>query len=112
MVAESSARARELATGTFRNFYYELHAARRGHATPLFSSIQDLDVDTIIEDRRLVAGNPEEVAAMLTSLQGEIGFTQAILMFQLGGLSFDAAHESIQLFAGEVIPRLRQRVPA
>lgn len=107
VVAESSARARELATGAFRNFYYELHAARRGHATPLFSSIQDLDVDTIIEDRRLVAGNPEEVAAMLTSLQGEIGFTQAILMFQLGGLSFDVARESMELFSAEVMPRLR-----
>jgi hypothetical protein len=44
---------------------------------------------------------------MLRYLQGEVGFTQVDLMFQLGGLTFAQAQESMRLFAQEVIPKLR-----
>jgi hypothetical protein len=47
------------------------------------------------------------VADTLRYLQGEVGFTHLNHMFQFGGLSFDLAHQSMALYAGEVIPKLR-----
>ena len=65
----------------------------------------------LIDNSRLVAGNPDEVADMLAYLQSEVGFTQVDLMFQFGGLSFETARESMELFSAEVMPRLRARQP-
>jgi len=117
VVAENGARARDLARGALDRFFSELRDARSMHLRPDSPPpppgfADNLDIAAMIEGGRMLAGSPEEVADTLRYTQSEIGFTQPILMFQLGGLSFDAAHESIQLFAGEVIPRLRQRVPA
>jgi alkanesulfonate monooxygenase SsuD/methylene tetrahydromethanopterin reductase-like flavin-dependent oxidoreductase (luciferase family) len=70
-----------------------------------------VDLSTLIDEARLIAGNPQEVADMLRYLQAEVGFTQLNHMFQFGGLSFDIAHESMSLYAQEVMPRLRTPVP-
>jgi alkanesulfonate monooxygenase SsuD/methylene tetrahydromethanopterin reductase-like flavin-dependent oxidoreductase (luciferase family) len=71
------------------------------------ASITELDVPKLIDEGRLLAGSPREVADMLRQLHGEIGFTQVNMMYQLGGLSFEVAQESMQLFAHEVMPLLR-----
>jgi hypothetical protein len=47
---------------------------------------------------------------MLSQLQQEVGFTQLDMMYQLGGLSFEVAQESMELFAREVMPLLKGRV--
>ena len=74
--------------------------------------LDTLSIGDLIDQSRLIAGNPQEVADMLAYLQSEVGFTQVDLMFQFGGLSFSTARESMELFAAEVMPRLRARQPA
>jgi alkanesulfonate monooxygenase SsuD/methylene tetrahydromethanopterin reductase-like flavin-dependent oxidoreductase (luciferase family) len=69
--------------------------------------ITDQDVPGLIGQGRLLAGNPREVADTLRYLRAEVGFTQVDLMFQLGGLSFEVAQESMELVAREVMPLLR-----
>lgn len=63
----------------------------------------------MIDQARLIAGNPDEVADRLSYLYGEVGFTHLNHMFQFGGLSFDVAHQSMALYAHEVMPKLRAR---
>jgi alkanesulfonate monooxygenase SsuD/methylene tetrahydromethanopterin reductase-like flavin-dependent oxidoreductase (luciferase family) len=112
VVCEKSEQARQLAVGAFRRFLGGLRASasrptRHPQAARVSAAIGELDVEPLIDQARLIAGNPQEVADMLRYLQGEIGFTQLNHMFQFGGLSFDIAHQSMALYAEEVIPRLR-----
>jgi alkanesulfonate monooxygenase SsuD/methylene tetrahydromethanopterin reductase-like flavin-dependent oxidoreductase (luciferase family) len=104
-----------LAIGAFRRFLGQLHESRLRptvHAAPARPSalIAEEDVPRLIDEGRLIAGSPQEVTDTLSDLQREIGFTQVDLMFQLGGLSFEVAHESMELFAREVMPKLRARL--
>jgi alkanesulfonate monooxygenase SsuD/methylene tetrahydromethanopterin reductase-like flavin-dependent oxidoreductase (luciferase family) len=114
LVCESSERARELAITHFSRFLAGLRASaarptRKPQPRRAASGLVDLDVEALIDQARVIAGNPREVADMLRYLQGEVGFTQLNHMFQFGGLSFDVAHESMALFAQEVMPKLRAR---
>jgi alkanesulfonate monooxygenase SsuD/methylene tetrahydromethanopterin reductase-like flavin-dependent oxidoreductase (luciferase family) len=112
VVCERGDRARELAVAAFSRFLAQLRESRSRptrYVAPARPGqlITDQDVPALITEGRLIAGSPSEVADMLRHLQAEIGFTQVDLMFQLGGLSFEVAQESMQLFAQEVMPKLR-----
>jgi alkanesulfonate monooxygenase SsuD/methylene tetrahydromethanopterin reductase-like flavin-dependent oxidoreductase (luciferase family) len=112
VVCERGDRARELAIGAFQRFLGQLRESRARptrYQAPERPSALILDeaVPRLIDEGRLIAGSPREVAETLSYLQGEVGFTQLNLMFQLGGLSFEVANESMQLFAREVIPQLK-----
>src|SRR5207302_2762697 len=108
VICERGDRARELAIGAFSRFLGQLRESRQRptrYVEPLPRGgrvITDQDVPKLIDEGRLLAGSPREVADMLRSLQREVGFTQVNMMFQLGGLSFEVAQESMQLFAREV----------
>jgi alkanesulfonate monooxygenase SsuD/methylene tetrahydromethanopterin reductase-like flavin-dependent oxidoreductase (luciferase family) len=114
VVCENGDRARELAVSHFSRFLAGLRASaarptRQPQAARPSAGLGDVDVRALIDGARLIAGNPQEVADMLAYLQDEIGFTQVNHMFQFGGLSFDVAHESMALYAQEVMPKLRVR---
>ena len=112
VVAESGARARQLALPAVQRFLAAKDAAEDlSKAQELRAgaggATEQLSIERMIDEARLVAGSPQEVVDMLRYLEGEIGFTQVDLMFQLGGLPFEAARESMGLFAAEVMPKLR-----
>jgi alkanesulfonate monooxygenase SsuD/methylene tetrahydromethanopterin reductase-like flavin-dependent oxidoreductase (luciferase family) len=112
VVCEKSEQARQLAVGAFGRFLGGLRASaarptRRPQAARPSAALGELDVEPLIDQARLIAGNPQEVADMLRYLQGEVGFTHLNHMFQFGGLGFDVAQRSMALYAEEVIPRLR-----
>jgi len=116
VICEDGARARTLAQGAITRFLAQLRETealasqpRPGRAAGVLDAYE---IEHLIDDSRLVAGNPDEVADMLAYLQAEVGFTQVNLMFQFGGLAFETARESMELFAAEVMPRLRARQPA
>ncbi len=117
VVCEDSARARDLAVHAFRRFLAGLRGSalrptRRPQPARPSAALADLDVEALLDQGRLIAGNPREVADMLLSLQAQVGFTHLNHMFQFGGLSFEVAHESMALYAQEVMPRLRAAQPA
>lgn len=110
VICESGQQARELAVRAFGRFLAQLRDSRSRptrFVAPARDPITEQDVPRLIEEGRLLAGNPNQVADTLRYLQREVGFTQVNLMFQLGGLSFEVARESMQLFAHEVMPLLR-----
>lgn len=80
IVCERGERARELAVGAFRRFLDGLRGSALGptrSAQPPCASaaLADVDVAALIDQARLIAGNPDQVADMLTYLQREVGFT-------------------------------------
>jgi alkanesulfonate monooxygenase SsuD/methylene tetrahydromethanopterin reductase-like flavin-dependent oxidoreductase (luciferase family) len=108
VVCEDGARARDLATDAIDRFLGQMRESltlSSGQRRP--SPVEDLVIERMVDEARLVAGSPSEVAAMLRYLQAEVGFTQVALMFQFGGLSDEIARESMSLFAAEVMPCLR-----
>jgi alkanesulfonate monooxygenase SsuD/methylene tetrahydromethanopterin reductase-like flavin-dependent oxidoreductase (luciferase family) len=114
VVCERGDRARDLAERSFRRFLEGLRGSalrptRAAQAPRASAALADVDVAALIDQARLIAGNPDEVAEMLAFLHTEIGFTHLNHMFQFGGLSFDLAHESMALYAHEVMPKLRAR---
>jgi alkanesulfonate monooxygenase SsuD/methylene tetrahydromethanopterin reductase-like flavin-dependent oxidoreductase (luciferase family) len=117
VVSERGDHARELAVQAFSRFLAQLRESRQRptrYVAParVGELITDHDVPQLIAEGRLLAGSPSEVADTLRYLRDEVGFTQVNLMFQLGGLSFEVAEESMQLFAREVMPRLRADAPS
>jgi alkanesulfonate monooxygenase SsuD/methylene tetrahydromethanopterin reductase-like flavin-dependent oxidoreductase (luciferase family) len=112
VVCEKSEDARQLASQHFGRFLRGLRASaqrptRFSQTGRNTAALADLDLLSLIEQGRLIAGNPQEVADTLRYLQGEVGFTHLNHMFQFGGLSFDLAQQSMALYAGEVMPKLR-----
>jgi alkanesulfonate monooxygenase SsuD/methylene tetrahydromethanopterin reductase-like flavin-dependent oxidoreductase (luciferase family) len=107
VVCQDGAMARRLATDAIGRFLGQMRQSNELSSTDRRSPLEDLVIERIVDDARLVAGSPAEVASMLRYLQGEVGFTQVALMFQFGGLSDAIARESMRLFATEVIPCLR-----
>jgi alkanesulfonate monooxygenase SsuD/methylene tetrahydromethanopterin reductase-like flavin-dependent oxidoreductase (luciferase family) len=67
-----------------------------------------LSYEELLAEGYAVVGSPESVAARLTELHGELGFGQIIGLLALGDISHDETARSMELFAGSVIPELRQ----
>jgi alkanesulfonate monooxygenase SsuD/methylene tetrahydromethanopterin reductase-like flavin-dependent oxidoreductase (luciferase family) len=115
VICEHGPTARELALGAITRFLGQLRETEALTSQPLpgrrAGVLDATEIARLIDNSRLVAGNPDEVADMLAYLQSEVGFTQVDLMFQFGGLSFETARESMELFSAEVMPRLRARQP-
>jgi len=116
VICEDGSRARQLALRAIKRFLAQLRAteALASHPPPgrRAGVLDESEIERLIDNSRLVAGSPAEVADMLAYLQSEVGFDQVDLMFQFGGLSFETARESMELFSTEVMPRLRARQPA
>jgi alkanesulfonate monooxygenase SsuD/methylene tetrahydromethanopterin reductase-like flavin-dependent oxidoreductase (luciferase family) len=112
IVCEKSEQARQLASQHFGRFLAGLRGSalrptRFSQAWRASAALAELDMAVLIEQARLIAGNPQEVTDMLRYLQGEVGFTHLNHMFQFGGLSFELAYQSMALYAEEVMPKLR-----
>jgi alkanesulfonate monooxygenase SsuD/methylene tetrahydromethanopterin reductase-like flavin-dependent oxidoreductase (luciferase family) len=117
VVCESGEEARELAVRSFGRFLAglrdsALRPTRHAQAPRASAALADLDIGSLIDQARLIAGNPDEVADTLSYLHDEVGFTHLNHMFQFGGLSFDLAQQSMALYAQEVMPKLRARAAA
>jgi natural product biosynthesis luciferase-like monooxygenase protein len=72
---------------------------------------ESLDIDKMVADLRTVACTPDEAVTLLERAQDRMGFTQCDCTFFFGGVSHDQARRSLQLFANEVMPRLKDRQP-
>ena len=64
-------------------------------------------LDDVIEKGMFLCGSPETVASRIAGYQNEIGFGHMMCMLQFATLPSDLTRRSMELFAGEVIPKLR-----
>lgn len=69
-------------------------------------------IDTVIEKGMFICGSPETVRAKLEEYQSEIGFGHLLTLLQFGTLPAELTRKNMELYANEVMPYLRQKVPA
>jgi alkanesulfonate monooxygenase SsuD/methylene tetrahydromethanopterin reductase-like flavin-dependent oxidoreductase (luciferase family) len=65
------------------------------------------DWDEIVDGRYAIVGSPETVTEQLTDAIGRLGVGNLLGLFQLGSLPADLTARNLELFASEVMPRLR-----
>jgi len=69
-------------------------------------------VDSVIEKGMFICGSPETVRAKLEEYHSEIGFGHLLTLLQFGTLPAELTRKNMELYANEVMPYLRQKVPA
>jgi alkanesulfonate monooxygenase SsuD/methylene tetrahydromethanopterin reductase-like flavin-dependent oxidoreductase (luciferase family) len=68
-------------------------------------------IDAVIEKGMFICGSPETVRAKLEEYQSEIGFGHLLTLLQFGTLPAELTRKNMELYANEVMPYLRQKVP-
>jgi hypothetical protein len=86
-----------------------LSAARSGPPTSGPGAARGKSVDWLIGNGMAFAGNPDDVFAQMTRFYSEIrGFGNLMMMGQAGKLGHEDTVNSLQLYAREVVPRLKE----
>jgi alkanesulfonate monooxygenase SsuD/methylene tetrahydromethanopterin reductase-like flavin-dependent oxidoreductase (luciferase family) len=67
--------------------------------------------DEVVEGQYAIVGSPETVAEKLTENLHRLGTGNLLGLFQLGTLPDHLARRNLELFATEVMPRLRRTFP-
>lgn len=76
------------------------------------SSQEEVDIDSLVDQGRMIAGTPDDCLAILKRAQAELGVTVVDCNFLFGGLTYEEAGRTIRLFGDEVIPRMRDSQPS
>jgi alkanesulfonate monooxygenase SsuD/methylene tetrahydromethanopterin reductase-like flavin-dependent oxidoreductase (luciferase family) len=66
-----------------------------------------IDIEQLVDEGRLIAGDPDDCARMLRRLAEDVWCDEAHCLFQFGDIRFETAQRSMELFAKQVIPALR-----
>ena len=67
-------------------------------------------IDDVIDKGMFICGSPETVRQKLEHYQKEIGFGHLLTLLQFGTLPADLTRKNMELYAGEVMPALRESV--
>jgi alkanesulfonate monooxygenase SsuD/methylene tetrahydromethanopterin reductase-like flavin-dependent oxidoreductase (luciferase family) len=67
--------------------------------------------DQIVDGRYAIVGSPDTVADLLVDSLSRLGTGNLLGLFQLGSLPHDLTMKNMQLFAEQVLPRLRKEFP-
>jgi alkanesulfonate monooxygenase SsuD/methylene tetrahydromethanopterin reductase-like flavin-dependent oxidoreductase (luciferase family) len=69
-------------------------------------------IDSVIEKGMFICGSPETVRSRLEQYQNEIGFGHLLTLLQFGTLPAELTRKNMEIYANEVMPYLRDKVPA
>ena len=69
---------------------------------------EGISIQQLVDEGRLIAGDPDDCADMLRRFAGETGCTETHCLYQFGDIPFSVAQHSMELFAAQVMPRLRE----
>lgn len=94
----------EAALGLQMRLQYDV---ARLSASSAWAGFENLTLERLVDEGRLIAGDPEDCARIIRKVEREIGFTWLNCTFQFGGIPFARAQRSMGLFAAEVAPRLK-----
>lgn len=113
VVGENRAEARRTMEDALRLYTAKINSARslsrNADAQKKQNTVvEEIVIDRLVEEGRVIAGTPEDCVATLKMAQEKIGFTGVDGTFYFGGISYERARESLELFAREVMPKLRE----
>lgn len=69
-------------------------------------------IDDVIAKGMFICGSPDTVRSMLEKHQKEIGFGHLLTLLQFGTLPAELTRKNMEIYANEVMPYLREKVPA
>jgi alkanesulfonate monooxygenase SsuD/methylene tetrahydromethanopterin reductase-like flavin-dependent oxidoreductase (luciferase family) len=105
VVAEDRASARRTAESALAE-HVRLNRASQSQSASA-PAREEPPIDQLVDEGRLIAGDPDDCARMLRRAGDEIGCGETHCLFQFGDIDFATAQRSMELFAAEVMPRLR-----
>ena len=108
VVAEDRREARRLAEAALREHMRLNRASRSLAKFDASPAAEPISVEQLVDEGRLIAGDPRDCAETLRRLSEETGCTEAHCLFQFGNIPFSVANRSMELFASEVMPRLNR----
>lgn len=115
VVSEDRSEALEIAESGVEK-YFALHADAMAMAKRSMSALaggpRAISAMEWVEQGRLIAGTPDDVAQQLERVEKELGITGVDGSFYFIGMTYEFAQRSLRLFGDHVIPKLRSRSPA
>jgi alkanesulfonate monooxygenase SsuD/methylene tetrahydromethanopterin reductase-like flavin-dependent oxidoreductase (luciferase family) len=106
VVGEDGDEARETAQRATTRRVQSTYEAQALSTASAWGGYEAFSVEQLVDEGRLIAGDPEECVAIIRRVQRELGFTWLNSTFQFGDITFPRAQHSMELFASEVMPRL------
>jgi natural product biosynthesis luciferase-like monooxygenase protein len=79
----------------------------RAETAAMARNPDSIDIDALVEQGRVLAGTPDEVAATLKRARDVLGITGVDCTFTFGAIDWETAERSMRLFATDVIPQVR-----
>jgi natural product biosynthesis luciferase-like monooxygenase protein len=107
VVAEDRGEARRIAESGLREHVRLNRESRSLAKLEAAPEAEPVSVEHLVDEGRLIAGDPDDCARTLLRISQETGCTEAHCLFQFGDIGFPQAQRSMQLFAAEVMPRIR-----
>jgi alkanesulfonate monooxygenase SsuD/methylene tetrahydromethanopterin reductase-like flavin-dependent oxidoreductase (luciferase family) len=111
IVADTDSKAMALARRAYKVWHDSFHHLWRKHGTVPTQGERAREFDEIMHGGRGVAGTPATCIEMLRAQLAEAGANYSVGQFVFGDMSLTEALGSIDLFAREVMPALRQSLP-
>jgi natural product biosynthesis luciferase-like monooxygenase protein len=112
VVAEDRAEARRIAEQALREHMRLNRESRSLAKLDSGSAAEPISVEQLVDEGRLIAGDPGDCARTLRMVSEATGTTEAHCLFQFGDISLPTANRSMELFARHVMPRLRTAAAA
>lgn len=110
--AENGDEARRVMKTAVHRYNEQVAQARmRGFPVGQGPAIEEPDFDEVLSAGRICVGTPDECAAILEYARDLLTLTQVDCQFHFGGIPYEQVRRSHQLFATEVMPRLREKAP-
>ena len=109
VVADTDEAALSVARRGYRGWYTSFMKLWLEHGTRPAGVVYPSEFDGEGADGRMIAGSPRNVADQLQAQIDESGVNYIACRFAFGDITFEEARRSVELFAEQVMPRLRAR---
>jgi natural product biosynthesis luciferase-like monooxygenase protein len=107
VVAEDRAAARRIAEEALHEHVRLNRESRSLAKLDASPAAEPISVEQLVDEGRLIAGDPDDCARTLRMVSGATGTTEAHCLFQFGNIPFTTANRSMELFATHVMPQLQ-----
>ena len=108
MVADTDAKARDIARGAYRQWRHHMAFLWEWGGLPFpIAAIYPEEFESLEAMSMGVAGTPETIRRYVADSVKKTGITYFVCDFAFGSLPYAAAARSVELFAKEVMPAFR-----
>jgi alkanesulfonate monooxygenase SsuD/methylene tetrahydromethanopterin reductase-like flavin-dependent oxidoreductase (luciferase family) len=111
VVADTDEAALAIARRGYRRWYASFMKLWLDHGTKPVGVVYPTEFDGDGANGRMIAGSPQSVREQLQAQIDESGVNYVACRFAFGDITFEETRRSVELFAEQVMPRLRAKQP-